>query len=343
MPKRKERDTEPVQAELPLAKYLASTEKRVRDRAIRSLAAYLQNCAQEGGLSISQAELAKLWKGIFYCFWMSDKPLVQQALAQELADLVLYTAGDFSETDETSLDGDAGRNRALSALDFYHGFWTTIEAEWFGIDKYRTNKYYLLMRRMLNAGLTLLLLHGWHPTLLKRFALVMGGKDGPLAANNVQIPDSIRYHVCDIFLDELESVSGKNDEKIPLLPLITPFLELAAKSTSKRVYERVMSCVITPLLDAAKKEIVQKPSDYPQLLQRAVVAVEDDGDESENDSDDDSADEQQHTDSPNQDIRRIVSVRRSILRAAFLIASGSDTYAPSRRKLYAVWQAEEAQ
>ncbi|WFD44173.1 hypothetical protein MPSI1_002839 [Malassezia psittaci] len=341
MPKRKERDTEPVQAELPLAKYLASTEKRVRDRAIRSLAAYLQKCAQEGGLSLSQSELAKLWKGIFYCFWMSDKPLVQQALAQELADLVLFTAGDISETDKTSSDDDIARNRALSALDFYHGFWTTIEAEWFGIDKYRTNKYYLLMRRMVNAGLTLLQLHDWHPALLRRFALVMGGKDGPLAASNVQIPDSIRYHVCDIFLDELESISGKNDEKIPMLPLITPFLELAAKSTSKRVYERVMSCVISPLLNAAKQEIAQKQSDYPQLLQRAVVAVEDDRDES--DSDDDSADDEQRPGSHTQDARRLISVRRSILKAAFFIASGSDTYAPSRRKLYALWQAEDAQ
>ena len=65
---------------MPLGRYLASTEKRVRDRAIRSLAAFVLMRAQEGGLSMSPAELSKLWKGLFYCFWMSDKPLVQQQL-----------------------------------------------------------------------------------------------------------------------------------------------------------------------------------------------------------------------------------------------------------------------
>ena len=78
----------------------------------------------------------KLWKGIFYSafhpphipyllkllsigFWMSDKPLVQQALATELADLVL--------TITTS----------SSSLAFLRGFWETTVREWNGIDRLR--------------------------------------------------------------------------------------------------------------------------------------------------------------------------------------------------------------
>ena len=33
-------------------------------------------------------ELLKLWRGLFYCMWMSDKPLVQEELARKLASLV---------------------------------------------------------------------------------------------------------------------------------------------------------------------------------------------------------------------------------------------------------------
>lgn len=50
---------------------------------------------------------------------MSDKPLVQQALADELAELVL--------TIQT----------ASSSLAFLRGFWETTVREWSGIDRLR--------------------------------------------------------------------------------------------------------------------------------------------------------------------------------------------------------------
>jgi ribosomal RNA-processing protein 1 len=69
--------------------------------------------------ALSPLEMAKLWKGIFYCFWMSDKPPVQQALAAELAELVLTI---------TSTD---------SALAFLRGFWEAVVREWSGLDRLR--------------------------------------------------------------------------------------------------------------------------------------------------------------------------------------------------------------
>ena len=82
--------------------------------------------------------MAKLWKGIFYCtyrphlcsivtpdvihyagFWMSDKPLVQQAVAGELAELII-TITDVP-----------------SSLNFLRGFWTMTVREWNGIDRLR--------------------------------------------------------------------------------------------------------------------------------------------------------------------------------------------------------------
>ena len=74
--------------------------------------------------------MKKLWKGIFYCeylrhrlvylplilvrvgFWMSDKPLVQQALASELAELVLAITSNSA------------------SIAFLKGFWQTIVREW---------------------------------------------------------------------------------------------------------------------------------------------------------------------------------------------------------------------
>lgn len=52
-------------------------------------------------------------------FWMSDKPLVQQDLSQELANLILLIPS------------------LQPAIGFLHGFWEAMVREWAGIDRFR--------------------------------------------------------------------------------------------------------------------------------------------------------------------------------------------------------------
>ncbi|KAK0450335.1 uncharacterized protein EV420DRAFT_1274843, partial [Desarmillaria tabescens] len=59
--------------------------KKVHNKAIKNLSVFLSDSKD----ALPPPELARLWKGIFYCFWMSDKPLIRQAVATELTELVL--------------------------------------------------------------------------------------------------------------------------------------------------------------------------------------------------------------------------------------------------------------
>ena len=112
---------------------LTIADKRTRDKAVKSLASFLSSREQD---VLPSAEMAKLWKGIFYCehaltqtsvlypdsaqgFWMSDKPLVQQALSSELAELLLVIPS------------------TKASLSFLQGFWESIVREWNGIDRLR--------------------------------------------------------------------------------------------------------------------------------------------------------------------------------------------------------------
>ena len=36
----------------------------------------------------NKSEMLRLWKGLHYCFWMSDKPLVQEELAEKIASIM---------------------------------------------------------------------------------------------------------------------------------------------------------------------------------------------------------------------------------------------------------------
>lgn len=69
----------PVVPEVPLGKQLAHTDKAVRDAAVRNLSAYLSRGSEEADgaegsmengstfTQLNDGEMAKLWKGLFYC------------------------------------------------------------------------------------------------------------------------------------------------------------------------------------------------------------------------------------------------------------------------------------
>lgn len=75
----------------------------------------------------------KLARGIHYCMWHSDKPLVQLACAQKIADL-LY----------------APLTTRCKVL-FYGALFRVLAREWPTIDRYRMDKYLALVRRMVFA------------------------------------------------------------------------------------------------------------------------------------------------------------------------------------------------
>jgi ribosomal RNA-processing protein 1 len=64
---------------------------------------------------------------------MSDKPLIQQSLARDLAELVLQI--------NTGLEGMTQQEKDLerfeAALGFLDGFWRAMVREWTGVDRYR--------------------------------------------------------------------------------------------------------------------------------------------------------------------------------------------------------------
>ena len=138
----------------------------------------------------------KLWKGIFYCallslaavipdlsckgFWMSDKPLVQQALASELAELILTIS------------------LTAASLAFIHGFWETTVREWNGIDHafvqciyinndlfIRIDKYYMLICRFTNATFRLFIRAKWDKDAYQGYNHILSTEGGPCRTRKV--------------------------------------------------------------------------------------------------------------------------------------------------------------
>ncbi|XP_032132645.1 ribosomal RNA processing protein 1 homolog B isoform X2 [Sapajus apella] len=122
-------------AEIQFAQRLASSEKGIRDRAVKKLRQYISVKTQRETGGFSQEELLKIWKGLFYCMWVQDEPLLQNLFIQT--------------------------------------FWQTMNREWKGIDRLRLDKYYMLIRLVLRQSFEVLKRNGWEESRIKVFLDVL--------------------------------------------------------------------------------------------------------------------------------------------------------------------------
>lgn len=227
----------------------------MRDRALDSLTMFLQARGRDLGL----LDMLKVWKGLFYCFYHSDRPRTQQALARSLAQLVARVPRDSVQT-------------------FLRAFWITMGREWHGIDRLRLDKYLFLIRCYVGAGFSLFVRQQQEENQEQKQKQEQGEgegesqdgrwveleqyismlEQGALSTTNFEPseaaatpegkamqmpkgPDGLRYHVMDVWVDELEKVvvdaehEGRLRDGTPMDILLRPLHKLQKHSITKTV------------------------------------------------------------------------------------------------------------
>jgi len=199
---------------LSLFSLMIATEKEKRDKAIEHVRGFLLKSS-----NLSHMEMMKLWKGLYYCVWMSDKPRVQEELCENLSQIV-------------------HRLSWKDGLAYLSGFWETICREWRGIDRLRLNKFYNLMRCMLQDGFLMLKNDGWkrvdeYVEMIQEHAL----SSNPYAVTSI-VMNVIQYWPVDLqgvgcedgrvatrLMKPLVHLMGHCSEKAVLLRLQEKFVE----------------------------------------------------------------------------------------------------------------------
>lgn len=152
---------------------------------------------------------------------MQDKPRNQQRLARDLADLV-----DVLRTKE-------------NVLGFIEGFWKTIAREWSNIDALRMDKYLYLVRCYIGKGFQECAKKGWQDEFLDEYLSVLA--DTSLSIRDTKVPNGLRFHVIDIYADELEKADDM--KKIPLNKVLMPLRKLGKETITKTVRTRVQEAL----------------------------------------------------------------------------------------------------
>ena len=207
---------------------MAHPDKKTRDANVRALSTFIQRRAP-----LSPVDIQKLWKGLFYAFWLSDKPLVQLDLARRISCM------------QTSLTPQRWS-------DWMTGFFITMQREWNGIDRLRMDKYLSLVSLTLHHSLRYVAVtHRWSESAVQRWVAVYG--QHPLQASNEQ--RGLFLHLADIFVTELTKVveeSGGPPPPFPMLSqLLMPFLAILASPPSPSMAQRVETELLTPLITLA--------------------------------------------------------------------------------------------
>ncbi|KAI0184299.1 ribosomal RNA-processing protein 1 [Xylaria flabelliformis] len=230
------------EASMPFIRTLASSDRKIRTKALESLRTFISAPATSSQLQ--PLELLKLWKGLYYSLWMCDRPIPQQNLCAELAGLI-----------------DVLPDEAVGP--WLAAFWETIGREWTSIDVLRLEKFMLLVRRVLGVSLS------WVCSTLPETGEKEGGKKSKetkkknqkgcdridillenLASwpfetedNLSRVPVGLRLHVLDIWVDEAEKLGLADVEKTgeaghQFLDRLGLLVEAQTRSTCKPVRAR---------------------------------------------------------------------------------------------------------
>lgn len=168
------------ESQMPFIRNLASSDRKLRVAALESLQTFLASRS-----SLAEADAQKLWKGLFYALWMTDRPVPQQRLAADLAGLLF-------------------RLQPACAVPWLRGFWAVVGAQWTGIDVLRLEKFLLLVRRVFAAHVRLAREHAYAGAEVDAVVAVLADYPFETEGDLRKVPVGIRLHALDMWVDELE-------------------------------------------------------------------------------------------------------------------------------------------
>uniref|UniRef100_G3TPZ9 Ribosomal RNA processing 1 n=1 Tax=Loxodonta africana TaxID=9785 RepID=G3TPZ9_LOXAF len=216
--------------EIQLAQRLAGNEKVTRDRAVKKLRKYIVARTQRAAGGFTHEELLKVWKGLFYCMWMQDKQLLQEELGRTISQLLHA----FQTTEAQHL--------------FLQTFWQTMNREWMGIDRLRLDKYYMLMRMVLNESLKALQMRGWEESQCEQLLKLLMTE---ILHPESQAPHGVKSHFTEIFLEELGKVGAKELTADQNLKFIEPFCRIAARTQDPRDLHNIARGIFETIVEQA--------------------------------------------------------------------------------------------
>lgn len=193
-----------------LVKKLGSRDRRIQDKAIALLRPWLTSQKE-----MSEEELKKICKVVFYFILSADKQVRQGT-----------SIGKLPSTVE-NLDLNLARH-------YFQAFFRTIRREWRGTDLFRLDMFYLLLVRILQGMFPAVDSNGWDSKLVDGF---LGGMTEKRLLVVDKLPiQRMNFRFADGYLNEFHCVFPVPLDKF--VPMTEPFYPFFAMGLSRLLLNR---------------------------------------------------------------------------------------------------------
>uniref|UniRef100_A0A4W5RGX6 Ribosomal RNA processing 1 n=1 Tax=Hucho hucho TaxID=62062 RepID=A0A4W5RGX6_9TELE len=222
----------PIQQEpeIQFAQRLASNEKPMRTKAIKKLRKYISVRSQKIKGGFEGDELLKLWKGLFYCLWMQDKPLLQEELSNQIAGLM------------------HSFQNIQSQFMFLETFLQTVKREWTGIDRLRMDKFFQLVRFVFRNTFEMMKRKEWETSVVTSFLELLTAQ---VLHSSSGAPCGLQFHILDIYMTELAAVGSAELTAAQNMTFIDPFCTTASKTKDRILLKAICSSIFSAIVDQA--------------------------------------------------------------------------------------------
>lgn len=130
--------------------------------------------------------------------------------------------------------------------------------EWGGIEALRMDKFLYLVRQFLAAQFEYLSRDAWKDVEAREEVLHML-EEVPLSPRDVRMPNGLRYHVIDIYVDELDKADP--ERTAPLEEMLAPLRKIAKEGITKAVRKRAAEALDDERVGDWKGENVKENDD----------------------------------------------------------------------------------
>ncbi|XP_008277655.1 ribosomal RNA processing protein 1 homolog B [Stegastes partitus] len=244
--------------EIQFAQRLASNERPIRTKALKKLRKYINARSQRAAGGFTGDELLKLWKGLFYCLWMQDKPLLQEELSKQISNLI----HSFGDTDKQLL--------------YLESFLLTFKREWTGIDRLRMDKFFQLVRFVFRQTFEALKRKNWESSAVSKFLDMLTAQ---LLQSSSEAPCGLQLHILDLYMTELATVGSAELTADQNLTFIEPFCKTAAKTKNQTLFSAICRSIFSTIIDQAPFAI----EDLMKEMKAAEASDSDSGQASDED------------------------------------------------------------
>ncbi|XP_052348794.1 ribosomal RNA processing protein 1 homolog B-like isoform X1 [Oncorhynchus keta] len=222
----------PVQQEpeIQFAQRLASNERPMRTKAIKKLRKYIRVRSQKIQGGFEGDELLKLWKGLFYCLWMQDKPLLQEELSNHISGLI------------------HSFQNIQSQFMFLETFLQTVKREWTGIDRLRMDKFFQLVRFVFRNTFEMMKRKEWETSVVTSFLELLTTQ---VLHSSSGAPCGLQFHILDIYMTELAAVGSAELTAAQNMTFIDPFCKTASKTKDRILLRAICSSIFSAIVDQA--------------------------------------------------------------------------------------------